>query len=109
MTTPLARGYSGVSAVAQYAAGVALFAAIFIEGEKELSEPFRPIIGIPCRYKWETSYYELRETYADSLYEAGGTPLLIPLIPKADFIDTVVDKLDAICLSGAVGPPYSIE
>lgn len=69
---------------------------------KELSDKFRPIVGIPCRYKWETSYYELRETYADSLYEAGGTPLLLPLIPKANFIDAVVDKLDAICLSGAV-------
>lgn len=68
----------------------------------QLSEHPRPIVGIPCRYKWETSYYELRETYADALYAAGGTPLLLPLIPKPDFIETVIDKLDAVCLSGAV-------
>ena len=79
-----------------------LFAAIFIEGYNELSDKFRPIVGIPCRYKWETNYYELRETYADALYAAGATPLMLPLIPKADFIDTVADKLDAVVLSGAV-------
>lgn len=67
-----------------------------------MSDTIRPIIGIPCRYNWETSYFELRETYSEALYAAGGTPILIPLIPEREFIDSVMEHVDAICLSGAV-------
>jgi putative glutamine amidotransferase len=66
-----------------------------------LSE-YRPIIGIPCRYNWNTFYYELRETYAEAIYAAGGTPLLLPLIAEADYIGSVMAHVDAIALSGAV-------
>jgi putative glutamine amidotransferase len=66
-----------------------------------LSE-YRPIIGIPCRYNWNTFYYELRETYAEAIYAAGGTPLLLPLIPETEYIESVMSHVDAICLSGAV-------
>jgi putative glutamine amidotransferase len=66
-----------------------------------LSE-YRPIIGIPCRYNWNTFYYELRETYAEAIYAAGGTPLLLPLIAEADYIESVMAHVDAIALSGAV-------
>lgn len=67
-----------------------------------MSEKLRPIVGIPCRFNWNTNYYELRETYAEAIYAAGGTPLLVPLIPEPDYIETVMDRFDAICLSGAV-------
>jgi len=63
---------------------------------------YRPIIGIPCRYNWNTFYYELRETYAEAIYAAGGTPLLLPLIAQADYIESVMAHVDAIALSGAV-------
>jgi len=63
---------------------------------------YRPIIGIPCRYNWNTFYYELRETYAEAIYAAGGTPLLLPLIAEADYIESVMAHVDAIALSGAV-------
>jgi putative glutamine amidotransferase len=62
----------------------------------------RPIIGIPCRYNWNTSYYELRETYTEALYAAGGTPVLLPLIPEPEYIGSIMSHIDAICLSGAV-------
>lgn len=62
----------------------------------------RPIVAIPCRYNWNTSYYELRETYAEALYAAGGTPLLLPLIPESDYIESVMANIDAVCLSGAI-------
>lgn len=62
----------------------------------------RPIIGIPCRYNWESYYYELRETYSAAIYAAGGSPLMIPLIAKAEYIESVVEHLDGVCLSGAV-------
>jgi putative glutamine amidotransferase len=67
-----------------------------------LSEIYRPIVGIPCRYNWQTNYYELRETYPEAIYAAGGTPLLIPLIPESAYVDRIIDQIDAICLSGAV-------
>jgi len=66
-----------------------------------LSE-YRPIIGIPCRYNWNTFYYELRETYAEAIYASGGTPLMLPLIPESDYIESVMAHVDAIALSGAV-------
>ena len=63
---------------------------------------YRPIIGIPCRYNWNTFYYELRETYSEAIYAAGGTPLLLPLIAETDYIESVMAHVDAIALSGAV-------
>ncbi|MFY9555947.1 MAG: gamma-glutamyl-gamma-aminobutyrate hydrolase family protein, partial [Blastocatellia bacterium] len=63
---------------------------------------YRPIVGIPCRYNWSTSYYELRETYAEAIYASGGTPLLVPLIPELDYIESLMAHVDAVCLSGAV-------
>ena len=62
----------------------------------------RPIVGIPCRYNWNTNYYEVRETYAEAIYAQGGTPILLPLIPEQIYIDSIMDHIDAICLSGAV-------
>lgn len=67
-----------------------------------MSADSRPIIGIPCRFNWNTNYYELRETYAEAIYAAGGTPIMLPLIPEPAYIDTVIDHLDAVCLSGAI-------
>jgi putative glutamine amidotransferase len=67
-----------------------------------LSDSARPVVGIPCRFNWNTSYYELRETYCDAIYAAGAAPILLPLIPERDYIGTLMTRVDAICLSGAV-------
>ena len=67
-----------------------------------MSENSRPIIGIPCRYNWNTSYYELRETYPEVIYAQGGTPLMLPLIPELEYVETIIASVDAICLPGAV-------
>src|SRR5205814_6413243 len=72
-----------------------------IEG-RALSENSRPIIGIPCRYNWNTSYYELRETYPEVIYAQGGTPLMLPLIPEPEYVETIIESVAAICLPGAV-------
>jgi putative glutamine amidotransferase len=66
-----------------------------------LSDHLRPVVGIPCRYNWNNNYYELRETYSDAIYAAGGIPVLVPLIPEAAYIGSLIEHLDAICLSGA--------
>jgi putative glutamine amidotransferase len=66
-----------------------------------LSNRSRPNIGIPCRFNTGKSRYELRETYAEAVYAAGGAPLLIPLIPEPDYMASILDRLDGVCLSGA--------
>jgi putative glutamine amidotransferase len=90
--------------------GIKIAAAIFFISEslfsiievKTLSENSRPIIGIPCRYNWNTNYYELRETYPEVIYAQGGTPLMLPLIPELEYVETIIESVDAICLPGAV-------
>jgi putative glutamine amidotransferase len=67
-----------------------------------LSARRKPVVGIPCRFNWTNNYYELRETYPEAIYVAGGIPLMVPLIPEADYIDNIIEQFDAICLSGAV-------
>jgi len=62
----------------------------------------RPLVVIPCRYNWNTSYYELRETYCEAIYSAGGSPVLVPLIPEPDYIQSLMVHADAVCLSGAI-------
>src|ERR1044072_4009130 len=74
----------------------------YLYGEgKALIVNDRPVIGIPCRYNWNTNYYELRETYPEALYAQGGTPLMLPLIPEPEYIESILAHVDAICLSGA--------
>lgn len=62
----------------------------------------RPIVGIPCRFNWNTNYYELRETYSEAIYAAGGAPVMLPLIPQPSYINAIIEHVDAICLSGAI-------
>jgi putative glutamine amidotransferase len=85
------------------AAGAAILRGyLYISRRETLSDKSRPVVGIPCRFNWETNYYELRETYPEALYAAGGAPLLVPLIPETSYMEALFDKLDAICLSGAI-------
>lgn len=63
---------------------------------------YRPVVAIPCRYNWSTSYYELRETYPEAIYAAGGIPLMLPLIPEEDYLESILAPVDAICLSGSI-------
>ncbi|MBI3654011.1 MAG: gamma-glutamyl-gamma-aminobutyrate hydrolase family protein [Acidobacteria bacterium] len=67
-----------------------------------MSDIFRPIVGIPCRYNWNTNYYEVRETYPEAIYAAGGTPVMLPLIPEPDYVNAIMEKIDALCLSGSI-------
>lgn len=66
-----------------------------------MAEKIRPVIGLPTRYEWQKRLYNLRETYSDVIYHSGGVPLMLPLIPERDYIESVVNQLDAICLTGS--------
>lgn len=61
----------------------------------------RPRIGIPMRIEQTTNRFYLGRDYSEAVEGAGGLPIHISLIPKADYIDAVVSELDGILLPGS--------
>lgn len=61
----------------------------------------RPRIGIPMRIELPTDRFYLSRYYSEAVEAAGGAPVHISLIPKADYIDSVVAGLDGILLPGS--------
>ena len=61
----------------------------------------RPRIGITMRIELETERFYLARYYSEGVEGAGGTPVHIPLIPKAEFIQHAVEGLDGILLPGS--------
>lgn len=59
----------------------------------------RPLIGLTCRWDEEQKRYYLPSEYAEAVSEAGGVPVLIPLIPgtAAD----LASRVDGIILTGS--------
>jgi putative glutamine amidotransferase len=64
-------------------------------------EKTRPRIGITMRIELETNRFYLARYYSEAVEAAGGLPVHIPLIPRADFIKEVVDGLDGLLLPGS--------
>lgn len=61
----------------------------------------RPRIGIPMRIELPTDRFYLSRYYSEAVEAAGGAPVHVSLIPKADYIDAVVAGLDGILLPGS--------
>lgn len=61
----------------------------------------RPRIGIPMRIEQTTNRFYLGRDYSEAVEAAGALPIHISLIPKADYIDSVVAQLDGILLPGS--------
>lgn len=61
----------------------------------------RPRIGIAMRIDHPTDRFYLARHYSEAVEAAGGAPVHISLIPKPDYINTVVDGLDGILLPGS--------
>lgn len=61
----------------------------------------RPHIGITTRLEQTTNRFYLGRDYSEAVEAAGGLPVHISLIPKADYIDAVVAQLDGILLPGS--------
>src|SRR2546430_9736052 len=66
-----------------------------------MREQNRPRIGITMRIELETERFYLARYYSEAVEAAGGLPVHIPLIPKAEFIQHVVEGLDGILLPGS--------
>src|SRR5260370_29461793 len=62
----------------------------------------RPRIGITMRIELETNRFYLSRYYSEAVEAAGGLPVNIPLIPRADYIAGVMDSLEAMLLPGSV-------
>ena len=69
-----------------------------------MSIPTRPVIGINVDLvpasKTAGSFVRLAAGYFDSVYAAGGLPILIPPLNKEAEIDAILDRVDGVVLCG---------
>ena len=61
----------------------------------------QPRIGITMRIELATERFYLSRHYSEAVAAAGGLPVHIPLIPRADFIKGIMDDLDGVLLPGS--------
>lgn len=61
---------------------------------------YRPKIGLTMRLEVETRRFYLGRDYSEALEAAGALPVHIPLIPKRDYITSLVEGLDGVLLPG---------
>ncbi|MDF2067679.1 gamma-glutamyl-gamma-aminobutyrate hydrolase family protein [Bacillus sp. Cr_A10] len=66
----------------------------------------KPIIGITVEVKEDGNYF-MPSVYGQAISQAGGIPVLIPLIPDMD-IDELCEKIDGLFLTGGedIDPSY---
>lgn len=66
----------------------------------------KPIVGITVEVKEDGSYF-MPSVYTKAITQAGGIPVLIPLIPEED-IDTLCKQIDALFVTGGedIDPSY---
>lgn len=64
-------------------------------------EPERPRIGITMRLELETDRFYLARHYGEAVEAAGGVPVHISLIPRAEYISALMSGLDGILLPGS--------
>ena len=67
-----------------------------------------PIIGISCAVSEDGKQSYLKNKYYTSIREAGGIPVLIPVLDDDEFIGKIVGLIDGILLAGGpdVEPKY---
>lgn len=61
----------------------------------------RPKIGITMRLEIETRRFYLGRDYSEAVEAAGGDPVHIGLIPRRDYISSVLAGLDGVLLPGS--------
>jgi putative glutamine amidotransferase len=69
--------------------------------EGSVEREVRPLIGITMRHELETERFYLARAYSEAVEAAGGVPIHLSLIPKAEYVETVLDKLDGMLLPGS--------
>lgn len=61
----------------------------------------RPLIGITMRLDVEKRRFYLGRDYSEALEYFGAVPVLLPLIPKREYVSEIVKHLDAVLLPGS--------
>jgi putative glutamine amidotransferase len=61
----------------------------------------RPRIGITMRIELETDRFYLSRYYSEAVEAAGGAPVHISLIPRQEYIASLMEGLDGILLPGS--------
>lgn len=61
----------------------------------------RPLIGITMRHDLDAERFYLARAYSEAIEAAGGVPVHVPLIPRADYIAAVMDRVDGVLLPGS--------
>lgn len=71
--------------------------------------PNRPLIGVSCSHP--DDYSSTRMTYTESVIQAGGTPMLIPITADSLVLTDIINRLDGIILIGGgdIAPSYYNE
>jgi len=61
----------------------------------------RPRIGITMRLELATDRFYLGRHYSEAVEAAGGLPVHLPLIPNAEYIQSIMSGLDGLLLPGS--------
>jgi putative glutamine amidotransferase len=61
----------------------------------------RPRIAITMRLELQTQRFYLGRDYSEAVEASGGVPVLIPLIPKRDYISAALEGVDGVLLPGS--------
>lgn len=65
----------------------------------------RPVIGITSAYVPEGDYVKVYSAYTEAIREAGGTPVILPVIDDASLVARYVGVLDGLLLTGGDDVP----
>lgn len=61
----------------------------------------RPLIGITLRHEHPSERFYLARSYCEAIERAGGAPVHVPLIPEAEYIESLSERLDGVLLPGS--------
>ena len=61
----------------------------------------RPLIGITMRHELETERFYLARYYSEAVEAAGGVPVHLSLIPRVEYVSSIVARLDGVLLPGS--------
>jgi len=61
----------------------------------------RPLIGITTRHELESERFYLARFYAEAVEAAGGLPVHVPLVPRAEYLGALAGRLGGLLLPGS--------
>jgi len=56
---------------------------------------------VSLRHEFKTENFYLKRFYSEAVFGCGAVPVYVPLIPNAEYINSLADRLDGVLLSGS--------